>query len=159
MKRSNLTLLLYLSMVFASGLLVGSLGYRLYNAETTAKAVVTEDKRPGPAEWRARYVSAMTKRLQLSDEQLVQLNAILDESKVKYDALEKEAHDSYRPQRRKVREDQIAKTIMILTPEQQVEYEKLREERAEKRRKHHERERQKKEAGSSKGLPAPPAKR
>ena len=111
MKRSNLSLILYLSLVFISGLLVGGLGYRLYTTEATAKAIVTENQRPSPEAWRTRYVAAMTERLELSDDQLLQLNAILDEVKVQYEVLESEAHDAFRPQRREIRDQQVARTL------------------------------------------------
>ncbi len=158
MKRSNLSLILYLSLVFISGLLVGGLGYRLYTTEATAKAVVTKDRRPTPDEWRARYVNTMTERLALSDDQVLQLNVILDEVKVEYEALEKEAHDAYRPKRRMIRDEQISKTMAILTPEQLVDYEKLRAERSERRRKAHEKA-EKTGKSKSPNVPSPPSRK
>ena len=155
MKRSNLSLILYLSLVFVSGLLVGGLGYRLYTTEATAKAVVTEERKPTADEWRARYVSTMSERLTLSDEQVMQLNVILDESKVAYKVLEEEAHDAYRPRRRIVRDEQVAKTMAILSADQQTEYGKLRAERAERRRKHHEKREKEKLLKSPDTPPAP----
>jgi hypothetical protein len=138
MKRSNRTLALYLSVVFISGLLVGGLGYRLYTTEATAKAVVTENKRPTPEEWRNQYVSEMTKRLELSGEQLAQLNEILDDVKVQHDALERETHQAKKPKKRIIYERQVARTFAILTADQKVEYQKYRDELSARRHKRHE---------------------
>jgi hypothetical protein len=134
MKR--LSLAFYLFLVFASGLLVGGIGYRLYSTEATAKAR-TEERggRHSAKEWRARFTKAMIERLTLDENQVRELNVILDRTKGRFDELEKELHNSSRPQRRAIIEKQIAEINAMLDQEQQAEYEKWLEERAAKRRK------------------------
>lgn len=134
MKR--LSLAFYLFLVFASGLLVGGIGYRLYSTEATAKARTEQRRgRSSSEEWRARYTKAMTERLALSEIQVRELNVILDRTKGRFDELEKELHDSSRPQRKAIIEQQIAEINAMLDPEQRTEHEKWVEERAAKRRK------------------------
>jgi len=157
MKRSNFTLAVYLSLVFVSGLLVGALGDRLYTTEATAKAVVTEDKRPTPEEWRQQYVSEMTKRLELSDDQLAQLNSILDDVKMQHDALEREAHQAQKPQKRLIYDRQVARTFAILTDDQKVKYQEYRDELAERRRRHREASAKNRENGNPPPAATPPA--
>lgn len=131
MKRSSLLLSLFL--VFASGLLVGALGYHLYTAEATAKAKT--ERHWDPAEWRRRYTETMCTRLDLTDEQAAQLNTILDETKARFDALEEEMAEASRPKKRAIRKQQVDAIKQVLTPEQLAEYEKLHREHTERHRK------------------------
>ena len=146
MKRSRLVLSLFL--VFASGLLVGSLGYRLYTTEAKAKAKT--EKHWDPAEWRQRYTETMRTRLGLTDEQEAHLDTILDETKARFEALEEEVTQTSRPRKRAIREQQVAAIKQMLTPEQLTEYEKLRREHAERHRKAR-REREKRKQSSPSG--------
>ena len=87
MKRTSLTLIFYLSLVFVSGLVVGALGHRLYTTESTAKAEESRGRHLSPSEWRARYTAMMQDRLALTADQMNQLNVILDRSKARHSAL------------------------------------------------------------------------
>ncbi len=138
MTRSTLSVALYLSIVFVSGVVAGVLGYRLYTTETTAKATEAEHRKPTPEEWRARFIDAMEERLALSDAQISQLNEILDRTKTRFDELERESRDLYRPRKRAIIDQQNAEIMAMLDQVQQSEYEKFRAERAERRRKAHE---------------------
>jgi hypothetical protein len=135
MTRSHLSLAFYLSLVFLSGLCAGALGYRLYNTEATAKAKVAKDRKPTPDEWRARFVETLTKRLELSDSQLLELHTILDRTKHRFDALEKESDELFHPRKRALIEQQTQEISAILDNEQKIEFQALRAERAERRRK------------------------
>ena len=146
MKRSTLVLSLFL--VFASGLLVGALGYNLYTAEAAAKAKT--EKHWDPAEWRQRYTETMRNRLGLTDEQAGQLETILDETKARFEALEEEVTQASRPRKRAIRDQQVAAIKQILSPEQLAEYEKLRREHQERHRKARQ-EREKRKQSSSPG--------
>jgi hypothetical protein len=126
MKRSSLIVALLL--VFLSGVVVGAVGYRLYTAEPAA--AVAPERRPTPEEYRQRYVEMMKTRLHLSDEQLAQLNAILDETR----ELFKKYEEKSKAEKQAIRDHQVAKINAMLTEEQRAEYAKIREEREARRR-------------------------
>lgn len=124
MKRTNLSIALYLVLVFASGVAVGAVGYRLYNLGGV-RAV--RDNRPpiSPEEMRRRYVEEMRARLKLNDGQLQNLTAILDDSRTKFRAL----REKYRPEVHAIQEEQADRIRAILNDGQKAEYEKMRAER------------------------------
>ncbi len=117
MTRSNPSIGLYLLLIFASGVIVGAFGMRLYSP-VAAKTAAPED-------WRKQYMGEMQSRLKLTAEQATQLNAILDETK----ARAHEAHAIHDNALRQIKADQTAKVRSILTAYQLPEYEKLRAER------------------------------
>lgn len=121
MKRSRLSVALYLLVVFLSGAVVGALAHRLYVGERAAPR-----PRPSPEEYRRRYMEEMRSRLKLSDEQVKQIDAILDETR-----------DRYRAQMRAIQEEQSARIMAVLNPEQRSEYQKMRQEREERRKRGH----------------------
>ncbi len=127
MKRSTAALAGYLVLVFASGVVVGALSYRLY----TTGAVAARSTRWSPEEYRRHYVETLTARLKLSEEQVRKLNAILDETRDRYRAMEEEI---VRPHKQQIREWQIEAINAMLTDEQRAEYAKFRQERAERRK-------------------------
>ena len=130
MKRSNLALAISLALVFVSGLLVGALSYRLYSTETTVTA--NQSRRPSPEEWRQRFVAKATTRLDLSNDQILELNVILDRSKERFNALDGEV---YKPQKRAIKEREITEINAMLSDGQRAEYAKWLEEHAARRRK------------------------
>lgn len=122
MTRSRLSVALYLLLVFLSGAVVGFVAYRSYlRAQTPPPR-----PRPSPEEYRRRYMEEMRARLKLTEEQARQIDAILDEMR-----------DRYRAQMRALQEEQTTRIKAILNPEQQREYEKMRQEREERRRRAH----------------------
>jgi len=121
MKRSKLSVALYLLLVFASGVVVGALGHRLYVRENVAPR-----PRPSPEEFRRRYMEDMRARLKLSEEQVKQIDAILDETR-----------DRYRAQMKVMQEEQSMRIRAVLSAEQRSEYDKMRQEREERRKRAH----------------------
>ena len=121
MKRSRLAVVLYLLLVFLSGAVVGAVGHRFYYKEK-----FTPPPRPTPEEFRRRYMEEIRTRLKLTDEQVRQIEAILDETR-----------DRYRAQMRAVQEEQTARIRAVLNPAQQAEYEKMRQEREKRRKRGH----------------------
>jgi len=117
MTRSNPSIALYLLLIFASGVIVGAFGMRLYSP-VTAKTAAPED-------WRKQYMNEMQSRLKLTPAQATQLNVILDETK----ARAHQAHDAHDSALKQIKEEQSAKVRNILTEEQRPEYDKLRAER------------------------------
>jgi Spy/CpxP family protein refolding chaperone len=124
MKRS--TLILALTLVFLSGIVVGAVGYRLYTAEPAAAT----ERRPSPEEFRQRYVGMMKTRLNLSEDQLGRLNAILDETREAFRQLEEKS----RTEKQALRDRQVEKINAILDETQRIEYEQIRKEREERRK-------------------------
>lgn len=120
MRRSNLTLVLYLLLVFLSGVVVGALGDR-FQSTRSVKA-----KNPlNPEEMRRQYVEDLRSRLKLSDDQLKQLTTILGETRDRF----RELRRKYGPETKAIQEAQADKIRSMLNEKQRAEYEKMRQER------------------------------
>jgi hypothetical protein len=117
MRLSRLNVTLYVALIFASGLLVGVFGHRLYMVKT----VIAK----GPEEWRKQYMTEMQKRLSLRQEQVSQLNTVLDETRTRFH----EVREKSRPEMESIKSQQQAKIRAILDEGQRAEYEKMRQER------------------------------
>ena len=123
MTRTPMKAVISLLLVFASGIVVGVVSHRLY--ETSSVAAKTNGPRT-LAEFRQRYLDGMRQNVGITDDQVAKVNALLDETKQRFDGLraqEKPAHD-------RMQAEQIDRMHAILTPEQIVKYDKWREERA-----------------------------
>jgi hypothetical protein len=131
MRRSTSTLILYLSAVFVSGAVVGAIGHQLYTAEMTVRAGGSF-QRPSPEEWRREYIGMMSARLDLSAQQIDQLNTILDQARDRFVSLE---HEVIRPQEDAIRSNQNESIKSILTEAQLSEYAKMMQEWEEHRKK------------------------
>ncbi len=118
-----------MAAVFLSGVVVGVVGHELYSGDAVR---AKSHKDWSPEEWRRHYVDVMQSRLSLSTQQLARLNEILDRSRDRFVALDEEV---IRPQKHAIRHEQIESIEAMLTESQRLEYEKLRQERAEKRQK------------------------
>jgi Spy/CpxP family protein refolding chaperone len=119
MKRWNPPIALYLFLVFVSGAAVGALGHRLYSPPSTRGARVS------PEEWRHQYLNEMQTRVNLSAEQMQKVNAIMDETKTRFDA----AHDKHHQAVSQIRDEQRARMRALMTPEQLPKWEQLVAER------------------------------
>lgn len=120
MTRSNPSIALYLLLIFASGVMVGAFGMRLYSPATGKTAV--------PEDWRKQYMSEMQSRLKLTPEQTVQVNAILDETRERAH----EVHAAHDQALKQIKEEQSAKVRNVLSEEQRPEFEKLRADREQR---------------------------
>ncbi|MBI3207881.1 MAG: hypothetical protein HYZ37_03150 [Candidatus Solibacter usitatus] len=125
-KRSGVLVGLYVLAVFASGVLVGGFGQRLYSEKT----VSAKSGRPSPKEFRARYVDSLKTRLNLDQAQLTLLTEILNES----DARFKASREKMDPEMKQISLDQRSKIAAMLNAQQKVEYEKLLEERKNRKK-------------------------
>lgn len=126
MKRSNLTIALYIVLVFAGGVAVGGFGHRLY----TVKSVSATSKRKTPEEYRRAYMSEMKQRLKLTDAQAVDIEKILDATRESY----RQFRERTKPEMEKIQSDQTSGVRGILSDEQMREYDKMRAERDAKRK-------------------------
>jgi len=125
MKLSRAAIALYVGLVFASGAVLGVFGHRLYTVSSvSAKAA------RNPEEWRKKTMTEMQTRLKLTDDQVVKLNAIMDETRTRVE----ETRQKMRPAYEKINEEQQSKIRALLTPEQQVEHEKMLKERQERQK-------------------------
>jgi len=111
-------IVLYFLLVFASGAVVGALGYRTYNPPV-ARTV------NAPGDFRKQYMDESKARLNLTDAQVVQLGAILDDTLAQFS----QARDRENQEIRRIRDEHIAKIRMMLTAEQLPKYEQLHAER------------------------------
>jgi len=125
MKRSNLTIALYLFLIFASGILVGAFGFRLYTG-TPVAAKTSADV--SPDEWRRQYLAEMQSRLKLTPEQMVKLDAILDDTR----ARSRQTHETLDAELKQIKAHHMDRVREMLTPEQRPEYEKLHAEREQR---------------------------
>jgi len=109
MKRWNPPIALYLFLVFLSGAVVGALGYRTYKPPSASS-----NARVTPEEFRRQYLVEIKTRVNLSDEQLQKVNAILDETRTRFH----DARDKHNQVVKQIGEEQRAKMRAILAPEQ-----------------------------------------
>jgi hypothetical protein len=127
MKKSNWSVAAYLFLVFASGVLVGGFGHRLYSANS-----VSATERPlGQEDYRKKYVAEAQSRLKLTPDQVQRLNEIMDLTGARF----RELRERHRPEMRQIHQEQVDKINAILSAEQQAEYAKMREERERERAK------------------------
>ncbi len=129
MRRSNLILGIYLVLVFLSGVLVGALGYRAVFDRRVQAA-----PRLSPEEFRKRLVAELQDRLDLTPQQVEQLNAILDRTRQRFAKLEAEV---LRPQKRAILKQQSEEIKAILNERQRAEFERWEQERAARHRQRH----------------------
>jgi hypothetical protein len=123
MARNRYSALLYLVLVFASGILVGVVSHRLY---VTSSVSATVQQPRSMDEVRKKYLADMRARVGVDDQQVASVNRILDDTKRKFDELtkkEKPLHDA-------IQQDQIESINALLNAKQQVAYEQWRAERA-----------------------------
>jgi Spy/CpxP family protein refolding chaperone len=124
-KLSRAVIAMYVGLIFACGVVLGAFGQRLYTASTVAAK-----QRPNPEEFRKKVVAEYQSRLKLTPDQMAKLNAIMDETRARME----ETRRSMRPSYQKIHEDQVQKIHDILTPDQQMEYDKMRKEREERQK-------------------------
>ncbi len=127
MRRSNLVLFGYLLLIFASGVVVGAFGYRLYDS----RSAEAKTKHWSPEDYRRRYTEVMRDQVGLDKGQLLRLNQILDETKQRYEELER---DVICPRKRAIRAAKIKEIEAMLTDRQRAAYEKIRRRHAEARK-------------------------
>jgi hypothetical protein len=125
MPRTRLSAVLYLILVFLSGILVGVVSHRLYVTSTVTASLVP----PAPRtmdEVRKQYLADMRRKVGVNDEQIASVNRILDETKRRFDEL----HAQEKPLRDKIQQDQHEAISALLNDQQKVSFDNWREERA-----------------------------
>jgi predicted secreted Zn-dependent protease len=121
MPRSRLSIALYLVLVFASGILVGIVSFRLYSTNTAS----ANNSPQSMSEYRKRYLDGMRTKVGVSEAQIVAITRELDQTKRKFDALaaqEQPLHD-------KIQQDHIDEIKALLNDQQKIAYDNWRAER------------------------------
>jgi hypothetical protein len=122
MPRNRLSAILYLILVFASGILVGVVSTHLY----AVKASVPSGSAPRTmAEFRSRYMAEMHQKVGVTDDQATAVSKILDDTKTKFDEIRR----AERPQRDRIQQEQIDSIRALLTDAQKPAYDAWRAER------------------------------
>src|SRR5271165_4503890 len=125
MPRTRLSAILYLILVFSSGILVGVVSHRLYVTTTVNASLVP----PAPRtldEFHKQYFADMRKKVGVNDQQVAGVKQIFAATKQKFDDLnaqQKLAKD-------KIQQDQHDAISALLTPQQKVAFDQWRAERA-----------------------------
>ena len=127
MKFSRVTIVIYMGLVFASGAVLGMFGQRLYDA---APVLSNKERRPNPEELRKKTLAEYQSRLKLTDDQVSKFNALMDETRARVNEIRKLMHPAYE----KVHQEQSEKVRAILTPDQEIEYQKMIKEREERQK-------------------------
>jgi hypothetical protein len=126
MPRTRLTAILYLILVFASGVLVGVVSTHLY----AVKASVPPPAPRTMAEFTRRYTDEMRQRVGVNDEQVAAVKKILIDAKKRYDDLRREQ----KPMRDHIQQEQVDAIRAVLTDTQRPAYDAWRAERAKRSR-------------------------
>jgi putative ubiquitin-RnfH superfamily antitoxin RatB of RatAB toxin-antitoxin module len=123
MPRTRLGTVFYLILVFASGILVGIVSYRLYDAKTVAATTVA----PRTMEqYRKQFLSEMRQKVGTNEAQTEQINQVLQDTKRKLDIL----HAEGKPLRDKLDRERIESIRALLTDPQRAAYDQWRAEKA-----------------------------
>jgi hypothetical protein len=111
--------------IFASGILVGAFGYRLYTARTVYTKAEVVESRPKPEDWRKKYIQEARTLLELTDPQIQQLNSILDTTKERF----RQMRDRHKSEAEAMKEEQRGNVRAMLTPDQRLKYDEWVRER------------------------------
>jgi len=136
MKFTRGSIALYMGLVFVCGGVLGFYGNRVYTLSSATSPTAQNNKKgPNPEEFRKRLVAEYKRRLSLTDDQILQLNLILDDTRAKAMGRINTDHEHTRTELDKIRQAQIDRINSMLTSDQRTEYDKLLKERAEQRQK------------------------
>jgi hypothetical protein len=124
MRRNSFTTVLYLALLFLSGVAVGAFGLRLYTLKS-----VRAGGRPSPEEFKRSYIAQLRMRLKLTDDQVSKLGPILDETRKQF----RELHEKHKPELKAIQDRQSQRIRALLTDSQQAEYGRFLEDRERQR--------------------------
>ncbi|MCW5966153.1 MAG: hypothetical protein KIT83_19095 [Bryobacterales bacterium] len=123
------TTLLWLVLVFASGLTMGVVGHRYFAKETAAQDA---PERPTRDQLRHDYLSKLRSRVGADEAQIQKVVEILDRGRTTADA-HKERVEA---EMRQMQESMRGEIRSVLRPDQLAKYDEWREERRREREKH-----------------------
>jgi Spy/CpxP family protein refolding chaperone len=123
---------IYLGAVFLTGLALGVVSYWFY-AVRIAQADTPRHRTA--AEFRQRMAAELKEELELSSDQVEQVRAILDSVGQRF----RDIRDEVEPKFEALRQERAEKVMSLLSPEQQSKYQRILEERRERRKERHHR--------------------
>ena len=123
----SVPVVLYFSLVFASGIGVGALSHRLYSAKSVSAKEAQAHKR-SPEDFKRRYLDEMQKRLNLDAAQLQKIDAIMDSTRGRFREV-----SSKLPEFKAIRQQQNEQIKGVLTDAQKAGFDKFTEERERER--------------------------
>lgn len=124
MKRWSIAL--YVLLIFASGVAAGVLGQRL----VSSRVVSAESGPRTPEQWRARFVSELSDRLNLEANQTAKINQILDVTRARFN----EIRERNRPEMKRIHDEQVESIKALLNDNQRTAYTQfLAEKEAERK--------------------------
>ena len=137
MRPFKLSVAVQVLLVFASGALVGGLGWRFYmHRSAPPRPAETRKRSDGFHQFRLRYTEEMRKRLNLRADQVQKLSDIMDSSEHRFGELRKHIEGEVRKQMsgdaKVIQQEQQDKIRAILDTSQIAEYEKMLAERAKR---------------------------
>jgi len=124
MRRNSFTTILYLAILFLSGVAVGAFGLKLYTLNS-----VRAGGRPSAEEFKGRYIAEMRARLNLTDDQVNKLGPILDETRNQF----RELHEKHKPELKAIQDQQTQRIRALLNDSQQAEYSRFLDQREKQR--------------------------
>jgi len=149
MPKSKVSAFLSVLLVFASGVAMGAVGYRLYVVKEVASPVLAAKKKTNPEEFRKVFMSKLKDAVKLDGPQVEQIQKIYDEendwfmqSHKKFDAQVDQVHKEFAHERDQMHDASVAKIKTILRPDQEPLYEKWVADRAADRKRHQEQQQQ-----------------
>ena len=123
---------IYLGAVFLAGLALGVVSYWFYAAKITQ---ANTPRHKTAAEFRQRMAAKLKEELELSSDQVEQVQTILDSVGQGFHDI----RDEVEPQFEALRQERAEKVMSLCNREQQVKYERILEERRERRKERHHR--------------------
>jgi signal transduction histidine kinase len=123
MPRTKLSVVLYVLLVFASGVLIGVASHRLYDSALTASA--NTNAPTNMTEFRKRYLAEMRERVKVSDQQIAAVIQHLDEAKRRFDDLRSQEQ----PMHDRIQQELVDQIRSELTDSQKAAYDKWHAER------------------------------
>jgi Spy/CpxP family protein refolding chaperone len=118
-----------MGLVFISGAVLGGFGDHVYGVRTSP---VKSGKAPkSPEEVRHSIIDFWKSHLKLTDDQVVKVGLIMDETRARMD----EVHRGTIPAQQEIRREQMDKMRAMLTPEQKAEYDRLQKAREDRMKK------------------------
>ena len=128
MKLSRATIALYMTLVFASGAVIGVFGNRYYQASIQTTGRGKGKRPPSQEEFRNMYLANMQKQLLLSDEQVQKLSGIMDETR----RLMNDLHQRQLPDQQEIQRTQTAKIRALMDAVQAEKFDALMKRLAER---------------------------
>ena len=127
MNLSRTAIALYMGLVLVSGAVLGAFGDHLYGTYRVAPAKTGKAPK-SPEEVRRSIIDFWKSHLKLTDDQVIKVGLIMDETRARMDEL----HRGTIPAQQEIRREQMDKMRAMLTPEQQMEYDRLQKAREER---------------------------